>query len=245
MTDQQTRGRAPAHSPEYRTVRYLVRMHARLAAWIVGIMAVVVVLALIIWDRIGVVDQSVVQFARQGVMIWFPFSLGVITATTLLPIHVATGMTRRSFARATLVGAVAMASLYAVALSVLLQLERLAFASLGWEHGISVGSALFTDSAQVGLVAADFFGVTLVGQLAGLLCGIAYYRAGGWWGTLALPLTTGPVFVFLWLAGVRPGSAAFALDLAWRGAFGAAVLIAIATAYSVLVRRAAIAPVRQ
>ena len=35
----------------------------------------------------------------------------------------------------------------------------------------------------------------VVAYLSGLLVGITYQRAGGWWGTLALPLTVGPILV--------------------------------------------------
>ena len=33
------------------------------------------------------------------------------------------------------------------------------------------------------------------GQLSGLLVGMAYYRLGGWWGTVVLPLTLAPIYL--------------------------------------------------
>ena len=251
MTTTQTAPRrAVRRTPTLHTVRHLARRQAEVAVWFFGILILAATLAVVVWDRIGTVDQSIVQFARQGAMIWFPFSLAVITATTYLGVHVASGMTRRAFASASLIVAVGTAAGYAAVLTALLQTERLVFAVLGMEHGVAVGSALFTDSSQVGLIALDFLGVILAGQLSGLLCGVVYYRAGGWWGTVALPLTVGPVFLVLWLLGtdwlvaIEPRGAAFALDLLWRGALVVGVLALVAGAYAMLVRRASIAAVR-
>ena len=67
-----------------------------------------------------------VSFGRQA-GIWFPFSLCVFIATTYVRVHIAAGMTRRTFVRA----ALAVALLVAVANAVLSR--RLA------PHGASAG----------------------------------------------------------------------------------------------------------
>lgn len=238
-------------TPVARTTRHLLTMLLYLAAWFWGLAIPVVALALVLVDRFGEVEVSVLQFARQG-GIWFPFSLAVIIATTYLPIHVAAGMTRRAFATAAVLASLVTAAVYAVVMSVLLQVERLVFEGFGWPHTLSdVGFS--ATSHDVGRLFVDLLLTFGAGIVAGLLVGIVYYRVGGWWGTLALPLTVGPLFVVI---GMLYGDAG-PFDLSWLGdrldaadahvlarvAVGVAIVAVQAVVFHRLTRGAVIRPV--
>lgn len=242
-------------TPVARTVRHLLTMLLYLAAWFWGIAVVVLTLAIVLVDRFGEITTSVVQFTRQG-GIWFPFSLAIILATTYLPTHVAAGMTRRAFATAALVAGAVTAAVYAAVLTLLIQVERAVFDRAGWTHTLSdVGlSATSSGTAvDVGRLFLDYGLMFTSGVVSGLLVGIVYYRAGGWWGTLALPLTIGPLFVVTALLASDAGP----FDLAWvverlgatgddapaRVALCVLILAAQAVAFHRLTRRAALNPV--
>ncbi|MGW6132514.1 hypothetical protein ACWFNE_21005 [Cellulomonas sp. NPDC055163] len=242
-------------TPVARTVRHLLAMLLYLAVWFWGIAVVVLTLAIVLVDRFGEVTTSVAQFARQG-GIWFPFSLTVILATTYLPTHVAAGMTRRAFATASLVAGGVTAAVYAAVLTLLIQVERLVYEQAGWTHSLTdVGLSATTSGTTVdlGLLFLDYGLMFGSGVVSGLLVGIVYYRAGGWWGTLALPLTIGPLFLVTALLASDAGP----FDLAWvverlgpggddvpaRVALCVLVLAAQAVVFHRLTRRAALNPV--
>lgn len=242
-------------SPVSRTVRHLLTMLMYLAVWFWAIAVVALTLALLLVHRFGEVEASVAQFARQG-GIWFPFSLMIIIATTYLPIHVAAGMTRRAFATAALVAAVVTAAVYAAALTLLIQVERMVFEQAGWPHALSdIGLSATSSGTAVDLsrLFVDYLLMFGSGVVSGLLVGIVYYRAGGWWGTLALPLTIGPLLVVTALLASDAGP----FDLAWiverfgpggddvlaRVLLSALIIAAQAAAFHHLARRAALNPV--
>ncbi|MEE6296425.1 hypothetical protein [Georgenia wangjunii] len=181
-----------------------------LAAWFWVIVAVGVTAALIVVDRVATVEMSIVQFAAQGAT-WFPFATAIIFATTQLGVHVANGMTRRAFIRAQLVTVVVSACAYALVLNLALLAEGALFARLGWPHTAGDdGFAAWQDGFAAGLL--DMALIFLAAQVSGLLVGIAYYRFGGWWGTLLLPLTVAPVYASLLVAdAAEEGWSAFAL----------------------------------
>lgn len=230
-------------SPVDRTVRHLLAMLLYLALWFWAIAVVGIAVALVLADRFGDVGTSVVQFVRQG-GIWFPFSLTVIIATTHLPIHVAAGMTRRSFATAALVASGVTATVYAAVLSLLLQAEHVLYERMGWVHGLSdigLSATLSGSAADLGRVFVDYLLMFTTGMVSGLLVGIVYYRAGGWWGTLALPLTIGPLFLVTALLATDAGP----FDLGWvveRVGLGSGggVLVRVALCVLVVAAQAAV-----
>lgn len=242
-------------SPVSRTVRHLLTMLMYLAAWFWAIAVVVLTLATVLVDQFAEVTTSVVQFSRQG-GIWFPFSLMIIIATTYLPTHVAAGMTRRAFATAALVAGVVTAAVYATVLALLIRVERAVFDRAGWSHTLSdVGLSATPSGAAVdlGRLLVDYGLMFGSGVVSGLLVGIVYYRAGGWWGTLALPLTIGPLFLVTALLASDAGP----FDLAWvvdrvgldggdapaRVALSLLVIAAQAAAFHRITRGAALNPV--
>lgn len=172
--------------------------------WAVILLAVAAAFAVAAW--LGGSDASFVQFAQHG-GIWFPFSLMIMLPPMLLPAFVVGGMTRRAFATGTLLTALSTAAVFAVAMIALLALERWVFGLLGWQHGRVDELA----APALGAVPGHLWGLFLiyaVANVCGLLVSVVYFRYGGLWGTVALPLTIGPIA----LTGI------YALDLesSWR-----------------------------
>lgn len=176
------------------TFRGLMRGQLRIAGWALVVVAVASALTLTVLAIVRPPDYSVVGFARQG-FIWFPFSLAIAIAVGQVNVQVGMGRTRRTLGRAAVLTALAMSAVYAVSAVGLIQLERTLYAVVGWEHQILDDLSLANDSAQVGALLAAYLVAAGSGQLCGLLCGLVYYRSGGWWGTLTLPLTVGPVIL--------------------------------------------------
>lgn len=150
----------------------------------------------------GGLDAAVILYSRQGA-IWFPFAQAIATVAVYLRVHVAAGMTRRAFARATLLVGAGTGAAYAAVLTALAAVERELHHAAGW--GWRVADAVLADeSSPAGLLLAELVLSCVVANVAGLLVGIVYQRVGGWWGTLALPLTAGPVLLVLALLGSTP-----------------------------------------
>lgn len=212
---------------------------AYLAGWYWAIALVVLLVAtLVVWRVNGTVDVSIVAYARQSA-IWFPFSQAILLVAALLRVHVAAGMTRRTFVRASLVTAVATGMAYTLVLSLLLVVERALHAAVGWdteilEQGFALTGRDFP--AMVGELAPAL----VLANLCGLLVGVVYHRFGGWWGTLTLPLTVLPIVATLAVAGEWFGS--FPVQRLLAGATDARLLTGVvlavvtAVAYVVLTR---------
>ncbi len=239
-------------SPVAGTVRWLLRTHLRVAAWVGAVAGVVVVVILVLVDRFGVVNASAVPFARQG-LLWFPFTLSSILATSYVNVHVAMGLTRRALGRATVLTALIMSLVYATVLIAAFGVEGVVYHALGWPHAVTQGLPALagtTGTAAAPMLFVDFLLLAAAGQLCGLFCGIVYYRAGGLWGTLALPLTVGPVVALnLWLSTEVTGSgtnsvAAFVQDagVTERIAVTVVVLVVVGVAYLWVVRVTVVRP---
>ena len=233
-------------SPTARTVRVLARTALRLAGWFWAIALVGIVLAsLVVWLVAGRVDQLIAPFAVQA-GVWFPFSQAIAIGSVYLTVHVAAGMTRRTFVRAATVVAVGTGVGYTAVLAVLVLAERALHGALGWGTGMSalglpVGErSLGETAAALAALAAPF----VVANLSGLLVGIVYLRFGSLWGTLTLPLTVGPLVAVLYLLpfvpvlGLAAGTGRAAVDVA-IGAVAAALL---AVVFATLTRRTELAP---
>lgn len=229
-------------SPTRHTVHRLAALSLFLAAWFWAIAVVAVVLAtLVAWLVNGRVDVSIAVYARQAA-IWFPFSQAIMVVAAYLRVHVASGMTRRTFARAALLVTTLSALGYAVVLTALVLAERALHHALGWQATVTeVQLADAASPAWMQLV--DLAVPFVVGNLSGLVVGVVYQRLGGWWGTLALPLTVGPVLLTAYvgsagLAGL-PGvpTTTDAGHLALTGALGIVLAAALATVFAVTTRR--------
>jgi hypothetical protein len=227
--------------PVNATYRCIMHTHLPLALWALGFVLVAATMGIVAVDGFGTVQNSVVGFARQGV-IWFPFSLAIMLAVGYVNVHVAMGLTRRALSKASVLAVLSTSAVYAVGVVGLIQVERAVFAGMGWRHVIIDDLAFVNDTSQVGLLLGEYLIGAAAGQLCGLLCGIVYYRVGGWWGTLALPLTVSPVILVQagmgvdvpWLTGdLAVGTAGGGLV---RAAVCVVLLAAVAAAYHLVLR---------
>jgi hypothetical protein len=178
----------------------LLRAYVRLMAWFWATVVFFAVVILAVVSRFHEVRLSGMQFAHHGAL-WYPFTLAIIITSGYLGVHVAAGMTRRSFARACLVAATVVSLLNAVVATLLLLVERAVYDRLGWFQGVaSEGMDQAILAAGAPAHALNLFVVLAAGMLSGTLVALAYYRFGGWAGTLALPLTMLPLL----MAGLFP-----------------------------------------
>lgn len=184
--------RRPTHSSTRATATWLLWMNLYLAAWFWGLAVIVVAGALVVINQVGEVNNSVLAFARQGAL-WFPFSVLIATTAAYLPVHVAAGLTRRSLARGALIAATGTALVYATAFSGLLLVERAVFGALGWQWRILEDLTPAQEDPLMMYLSTAL--LLVVGYVSGPLVAITYQRVGGWYGTLALPLTVGPVLL--------------------------------------------------
>ncbi|MPV38219.1 hypothetical protein [Georgenia subflava] len=225
-------------APWLRTTRWLLRMQLTVTLWTFGVIAVVALGAFAVVQARGIEPiLSVVQFIRHP-GVWLGFTLNLIAALGLIGLHVASGLTRRSFVAATVVVGLITAVVWAVVGALALELEGVVYAAQGWPQVAGEGGAEFDPGAGFAATVVPLALSFAAGQLSGLLVGMAYYRLGGWWATLALPLTVAPIFLVgigglddgQWTLGDLDAPAVVAAVL------GVLVLAAAAAAYHLIVR---------
>ncbi|WP_426593368.1 hypothetical protein ACPPVS_16785 [Cellulomonas sp. McL0617] len=172
------------------TARWYLAAQLRVARWFWGIGALVAAVAIAFYATVATtVDTSVVQYGMQAA-IWFPFSVFIGLTLAYLPVHVASGLTRRTLARGSLLAAAGTTGVYGGAFAVLLLVEKAVYAAFGWHWAVGgVAPGAVATAGYIGANVATF----LVSNVSGLLVGMIYLRLGGWWGTLTLPVTVGPV----------------------------------------------------
>jgi len=243
--------RVPTSRPQWwRAGAWMLGMQTYLALWFWGVILVLAVAAVVVVSQVAEIGTSIFQFAAHGAL-WYPFSLMVTVVAVQLTSHVGNGMTRRSFAQATLLAAVYVAVLYGLAMAVGLAVEGALYVRAGWPHVhvASVGEnaaapgapALWDDGF---LVSAGTYAVrTAAGAVSGLLVGVAYYRLGALRGTLALPLTVLPALMsqdgLATVVAGNLGTSPAAYDLV-----NLAVVALAALAFWQLVRNVPVAPPR-
>lgn len=231
-------------SPALRTARDLLVWFVQMGLVYWGVVVVAVVAVPLVVDRFGDVEVSIVWLARQS-GVWFPFSVLIGVAATYPAVHVASGMTRRAYVRGALLAAVVLGSAFALVMTLLLGAERAWYGAMGW--GWRLQDGWFAPDEGFGTVLLAYVATFVVANLSGMLVGTVYGAAGGWWGTLTLPLTVGPIVVVIAL--VDAGASWFPLP----GALGAqaalavvAVLLAaaLAVAFHLIAVRRPVAPRR-
>ncbi|GAA1623325.1 hypothetical protein GCM10009790_02710 [Georgenia ruanii] len=187
----------PVRAPWVRAARWLMRGQAVIGVWLWATMAVVGTVVITLLDRFAEVEVSIFQFSRHGAL-WTGFAMAIIFCVAGIAAHVGNGLTRAAFVRATVTVGVVVGVAYAVLVGLGLEVEGMVYAANGWSHvgsGGGVGDQNgFAPDAGLGVVPGLVLSF-VAGQLSGLLVGMAYYRLGGWWGTVVLPLTLGPIYL--------------------------------------------------
>lgn len=231
-----------AHRPTWLTAtKRLVSAHAFVAGWFWAVVVLILVGAHILMS--GVIPTRVViaQYGTHGAT-WFPFSLAIIFVLAYLPVHVTSGMTRRSFIRANVATALLMGPTYGAGLALLAAVERAVFpaAPIPFDQ-----EQVFGAHGLWGLFVAQSL-LAITGIICGLLVGITYYRFHPLAATLLLIPTVGPVLVMVALtASDAPIQQWLGLPTGTGWAVGAAVaVIALATlAFHLATRTIPIKPV--
>ncbi|MBO3087957.1 hypothetical protein [Cellulomonas dongxiuzhuiae] len=234
----------PRVSPTVHTARRLAVALLQMAGWFWGVAVVAIAAGNVIgWAVAGATDVSIAIYARQAAT-WFPFSLAIMLVAAYLRVHVAAGMTRRTFVRAVLVVEVAAGLAYAAILTTVVLVERAVHDALGWDSVITEVQ-LADASSPVWALFLDQAVPFVLGNLSGLLVGVVYLRGGAWWGTLTLPLTVGPLLASLYVGGARlmelPGIWTTATDtqaLLLLVGLGAALCLVTALVFAAVARRA-------
>lgn len=227
---------APRRSPVAHTAARIGRVNlAYLVRFWLVVTPFFVLFALWLARANGGLDAAVILYSRQGTF-WFPFAQAIGTVTTWLPVHVAAGMTRRTFTRAALAVHAGTGVAYALVLVALAALERELHHAAGW--GWRVADAVLADeTSPAGLLLAELALVCVAANVSGLLVGIVYRRVGGWWATLALPLTAAPVPLVLTLLGSTPAGRDSWAGAAPALAGGLLVVAATAAAFAAVTAR--------
>lgn len=237
--------------PVARTAWSLLTWFTPIAAifWLIVLVVVVAVPFLV--DAVAQVELSIVWQARQS-GIWFPFSVLISVAVTYPTVHLANGMTRRSYVRGVLVAVSVLAVAFAVMMTLALLAERTWYGAMGWSWQLQ--GDWFAPAEGMGTVLVSYLATYLVAYLSGLLVGTVYGAAGGWWGTLTLPLTVGPIILvtilvdnqydwvpFSHLFGEAPSGGT---PLALVVTAAAVLALALATAFWLVASRRPVAPRR-
>lgn len=167
---------------EWHVMGHLVVWAGFLAVWLA--LAVIVLFAV---SRRVDPSLSALQFAPH-IAIWVPFGVSIYLVSDWLTVHLAAGMTRRSFVRAGLSAAGVIALVAAVSVTLLLLLESWIYGRLGWQSRPIPEKVL---PSEVGFwpYAWGIFLLVAAAAVCGLLVGLTYLRLGPVGGTLCLPLT--------------------------------------------------------
>lgn len=242
MTASTSAGVARAHRrPQWvRAAGWQLQSYIYMMAWGWGLLILLVATILTIVSRTTNIEVSGVAFSHHG-LLWFPFSVAIMVTTMYLPVHVTNGLTRRSFTKAALASGLIIGVANAVFTMIALLVERMIYSRLGWFHGHNDGDGI--DLFENGALA---YGVGLLlifvgGMLSGLLVGTAYYRLGGWWGTIMLPLTLLPIVGTAFTGLVQssqwtPWSFTLLSDWVTAALLGVLILLAGALAFILFVR---------
>ncbi|HLS25460.1 MAG TPA: hypothetical protein VK063_06260 [Beutenbergiaceae bacterium] len=214
------------HRPTWLTAtKTLIQAHLRLAVWFWAVLALILVGAHVLMSGVIPTRVLIAQYGTHG-STWFPFTLAIIFVLAYLPVHVTSGMTRRSFIRANLATALLMGPAYGAGLFLLAAVERTVFpeAPVPFDQ-----QQVFGSSGLWGLLVGQAL-LSTTGIVCGLLVGIAYYRLHALLATLLLIPTVGPVLVVVALtASDAPIQQWLGLPTGTGWAVGAAaVVIALA-----------------
>ncbi|MEE6280336.1 hypothetical protein [Georgenia sp. MJ170] len=234
------RGAIRSSRPQWaRVMKSHLQVYAFLWAWMWAVVLPAAAVIMLIIDRVGTVEVSILQYVRNGPAIWMLFSVAIIVTAGYLPVHVANGMTRRTAIRGALLAALLGSLLFGVAMSLAVLAEGAVYDVMGWSHDAASGAEVTPGvwDQGAGHMLLDYTLACLGGAVAGLLVGMSYYRAGGWWGTMALPLTVLPALAVTFLGGDTQATfGTWILTPAFGTAVTVVLILAAGLAFALLAR---------
>lgn len=193
MTASTPATRRPGHRPDTVLARVVTRTALRQGTWVWAIAIAATFGISLLVGHYGGTPLSVLSTAVQGPR-WYLFVMLLVIVLASIGPSVAHGMTRRSFTRQVCTGAVLAALGYGLVASLVHAAERALFLTRGWDHVAAYGRRA-VPAGPWALVAVDHAVVLATFALSGVAVAAVFYRWGGWAGTLALPVTAGPVLV--------------------------------------------------
>ncbi|WP_265522943.1 hypothetical protein [Oerskovia flava] len=171
---------------------YLVR-----SAWLVGAAYWVVVLAIgavILYIELRGDDVSISAVGGPASSArFFLLVLGIILPLGMIALHVSAGGTRRSLTHGLWAGSLVTGVTFGLATTLVLWCGGWLFTRQGWT--IEPERAVYGDWSQIGSVLVVESLYCTVYFLAGMIIALAYYRTGGWLGTLLIPVALVPLLV--------------------------------------------------
>jgi len=173
---------APRDVPRSVVFRHLVQVQGR----IVGLYWVIVVVA---FALIGAayaffsrnVELSVWDWATQSPK-YFLLAMGTILTAAYLPVFVAHGVTRRTFALMATVWVLLVTVSAGVIMALGYLVEGFVYDAAGWPQALT-SPHLYDSAGESVLIFTEFALLTLGHMVTGWLIGTGYYRWGWWWGT--------------------------------------------------------------
>jgi hypothetical protein len=138
----------------------------------------------------GTVEQSIWHYVATQVPRWVVLGLGVDAITTYLRLNLAHGRTRRDFLRQLWPYLVGLALALALMITIAYQIERGAFAMLGWDHRTAFPT-LFGDTGNILGLFGVFALMFLLWSIAGAMIAAGFTR------NILLGIVTIPVGVLI------------------------------------------------
>ncbi|MFC4853741.1 hypothetical protein [Actinophytocola glycyrrhizae] len=136
------------------------------------LLSALIVTGIGIW---GEVDRSIWHYLATQAPRWFALGVGVDAINTYLRLNLAHGRTRRDFLRQLWSYLPGLAVCLAVLVTAGYQLERGAYALLGWDHRLAYPS-VFGDTGNVLGILGSFSVVLLLWATAGVLIAAGFTR---------------------------------------------------------------------
>lgn len=205
--------------------KHLVRVGFPMFGIFWGIMAALLAGSMLSFEVFGhwIADDDDITSAWATIgtqaPLWFVFVIGIMLATTRLPVAIANGHTRRDFSVA--------AAFYGLFTTVAFGLVTMAgYVVEYWVYRANGIMAELGDRYKAPSL------LTLAGillgyagfVLAGWIIGICYYRISPWWATLLLPITAVPLAAGITLPYTDAFSGPFAVS-------GVVIPVAVVAAY--------------
>lgn len=178
-----------------RSARQLARYLGQAVSWFLVIVVLAAVVVGVFQAAVGGFHDgewnSIWEFA-EGPMRYFPLALGIMFTTSVLPAHVANGVTRSEFAIGASLVTVGMALVMATAGAVGLGVEKLIFDAAGQPQNLAQPH-LFANAGDVLPILAEVTLLAAIHIAYGWTLGTLFYRFGPWTGMVMVPLAVLPV----------------------------------------------------
>jgi hypothetical protein len=194
---------------------HLFRGYRTVYAWFWSIFLLIFFAVMVIsvnLARSGESDAGPSLWANAGAQAprWFLFVMGIMWATTNLPVLVANGVTRRRFFGGAMLFGLASSVVFTLMVTIGFAIERQLFADRGLlaaDYPLNTAGDFARYTGEMTLILMGFI-------LTGWVVGLLFYRLRPWTALLLLPLAMLPVIVGVFGGSTSPISLSPLLALA-------------------------------